>query len=954
MTKVKSLAKKAKKNLWSVQGLEKRCQQLIREGLLTQKRGLDAIIKVVNEEFAKQIADAGVKPLTIKLLAKNVSRLIWVEKISNDLWKAINHKLEAKFRETHPWIPSGEVERECKRMKGLTRSTSIAEFKAGMGRLDEDELPPNADTFEFPGNSYHEPFVIDVPNEWQVPIINAALVGIKFPKIENNTLRRALADARLRGAHAVILTNLIELWTKKTAGFLAVYRAKISGIQINPDRFPPDYQQEVRDILSGKITDKMIYQTLNERFVEILDGLHKITHRPDNKGPEFPGPVYILLALKEEEVAAAGSYHKGRYLTIMEQNKLEAELNMASGQLAEAKKERDDAGMKHWSKEVARLGARKARAILTDHTAYQYELFERQIRALVVRKLEAAIPNCKVINQGSTYFKFGDKIVKLHIPHHDKVTDTLLAEAGDSYGFDVMRDILPDLTVVCHPYSLNHRYVGREDSKDGQPITKFIHVAPSCSDGEFLRNEFRGMIRAVHPVQGMVFTPQFKPGVLILSHVNGVLSANSLPIARLDRPSEKKQKNGNGNGNHDKLGHTNFAFPYPDLKYITIGVHSDDHWGSPSKRFIWDPKQGIHLGVHEAMVEMMRRSGAVNASDIRVHGVAELDDATNGNLWFKPHFQPHPREMAIIDIEAWLRQMTNDIRRAAEKGDGKAAVSLTEEMNRLSISQFYFRGEHFPFHQMMMVYDRHLDTLVDYYSAVLGRFVRAGLEVKGLSKINKTLSDTRDVGVLNFPNGNHRIGSLEKADLEGEYFARHIREKLAQLPEWQRYLKEKPNFLKEAVRAPRFSNTTFGLGVIRAKAQGGYPWALRFLSAPPKLSSWSDPLAAFVRSDLARGDSSYGLLKYVVVTIVGDKHFYCKVETERIIYIMSAAGCHTDLYGDMGGFPPNNTGVMFVSLPADGPDAGPVLVHMLPHDYIRDWFANPKPFDWNKFLPNPV
>ena len=939
-----------KKNIWSVPGLEKRCQALIHDGLLNQKRGLDAIVKAINEEFAKQISDADVKPLTRKSLAKNISRLIWTSKIENALWKAISHKLEAKFKETQSWIPSEEIDLECKLMKGLTRSTSIAEFKAGMGRLDDDELPSGADTFEFPNNSYQEPFVIDVPAEWQVPIINGALVGIKYPKIENNTLRRALADARHRGAKFVILTNLIELWTKKTAGFLSVYRAKISGIQINPDRFPPDYQQEVKDILSGKITDKMIYQTLNERFIEVLDGLHKITHRPDDKGPEFPGPVFVLLSLKEEELIKAGTYYKGRYLTIVEQNKLEAELNMASIQLAEAKKERDRAQIKFWSEEVARLGARKARAILTNHTGYQYELFERRMRALVVKKLEAAIPNCKVIGQGSTYFKFSDKIVKIQIPHHDKVTDNLLAEAGDGYGIDVMRDTLADLTVVCHPHSLNHRLVGREDSKDGQPVTKFIHVAPSCSDGEFLRNEFRDMTKAVHPVQEMVFDAQFKPGVLILSHVNGILSADSLPIAKLDRLNGKNHKNGNvKNGNSDN---TNFAFPYPDLKYITYGVHSDDHWGNPSKRFIWDPKQGIHLGLHEAMVEMMRRSGAVNSSDIRIHGVAELDDATNGNLWFKPHFQPHPREMALFDIEAWLRQMTNDIRRAAEKGDNKTVVELTEEVNRLSISQFYFRGEHFPFHQMMTVYDRHLETLVDYYSAVLGRFVKSNLEIKGLSKINKSQSDTRDVGVINFPNGNHRIGTLERADLEGEYFARHVQAKLAQLAEWQKHLKEKPNFLKEAVRAPRFSNTTFGLGTI--KAPGGYEWALRFLSAPPKLSSWSDPLAAFVRSDLARGDSSYGLLKYVTVTIVGDKHFYCKVETDRVIYVMSAAGCHTDLYGDMGGFPPNNTGVSFVSLPVDGPDAGPVLVHMLPHDYIRDWFANPKPFDWGKFLPNPV
>lgn len=932
----KNSSRKLKRDIWSLQGLEKRCQQLIREGLLKQKSGLNQIVQTVNAEFAEQLGEE--RKLTPKTLVRHLSQLIWTDKVEKDLWSAISHKLETKFQEAYAYIPDNEIVRKSKELKGYTRSVSVAEFKAGMGRLNTDDLPPGAETFEFPVVTYKEPFVVEVPDKWQIPVINGALVGVKYPDIERNTLRRALADARKRGAQAVVLTNLIELWTKKTAGFLAVYRAKVSGIKVNPDRFPDDYQQEVRDILSGKITDKMIYQTLNERFVEIIDGLHKIAHRPDGS-PEFSGPVYVVLGIKEEELIKAATYYEARYLTIVEQNKLEAELNMASHSLAEAKKDKDYAQMKHLSKEVARLGARKARAILTNHTGFQYEMFERRMRALVVKKFEEVIPNCKVLSQGSTYLKLSNKIVRIHIPPHDQVTDSHLADAGDIYGIDVMQDTLPDLTVVCPPCSLNHRFVGREDSKDGQPITKFLHVAPSCLDREFLRDELKDATKAAHPLQKLVFDPQFKPGVLLLSHVNGIISADVLPIPKLDRMNGKN-------------GNTNFAFPYPGLKYITYAVHTDDHWGNPSKRFIWDPKQGVHLGVHEAMVEMQRRSGVVNASDIRIHGVAELDDATNGNLWFKPHFQPHPREMSILDIETWLRRMTADIKRAAEKGDNKLVTQLTEEINRISIAQFYFRGEHFPFHQMMLVYDRHLDPLIDYYSAVLSRFVKSGLEIRGISKLNKTMSDTRDVGVLNFPNGNHRVSTLERADLEGEYFARHVQARLAQLPEWQKHLKNHPNFLKEAVRAPRFSNTTFGLGTI--KAPGGYEWALRFLSSPPRLSSWSDLLAAFVRSDLARGDSSYGLLKHVTITLTGDKHFYCKAETNRIVYVICAAGAHTDLYGDVGGFPPNNTGVCFVSMPVDGPDAGPILVRMLPHDYIRDWFANPKPFDWESFLPNPV
>ena len=113
-------------------------------------------------------------------------------------------------------------------------------------------------------------------------------------------------------------------------------------------------------------------------------------------------------------------------------------------------------------------------------------------------------------------------------------------------------------------------------------------------------------------------------------------------------------------------------------------------------------------------------------------------------------------------------------------------------------------------------------------------------------------------------------------------------------------------------------------------------------------------MASLIRNDLARGDDSYGLDKYVTVTFLGDKHFYARAETERNIYVMCAAGVHTNVYGSTGGFPPNNTGVCFVCLPADGPEAGPVIIKRLAHDFLRDWFANPKPFNWKKFLPEPV
>ena len=71
------------------------------------------------------------------------------------------------------------------------------------------------------------------------------------------------------------------------------------------------YAAEVRAILEGDVKDEMIYMTLAQRLEEVSDGLHKISHRKYNQGPEFPGPVWILLGLKEEEVINAMAYYEG-------------------------------------------------------------------------------------------------------------------------------------------------------------------------------------------------------------------------------------------------------------------------------------------------------------------------------------------------------------------------------------------------------------------------------------------------------------------------------------------------------------------------------------------------------------------------------------------------------------------------------------------------------------------
>ncbi len=96
-----------------------------------------------------------------------------------------------------------------------------------------------------------------------------------------------------------------------------------------------------------------------------------------------------------------------------------------------------------------------------------------------------------------------------------------------------------------------------------------------------------------------------------------------------------------------------------------------------------------------------------------------------------------------------------------------------------------------------------------------------------------------------------------------------------------------------------------------------------------------------------------GLTGRKTIKIYGDKHFQTAAKTDHTFYLMGAPGTSTDLYGHRG-FPPNNTGISFLGIPADGPDSGPILVRGLHIEHIRRYFEKPYTFDWTSFLPNPV
>lgn len=922
---------KNSKDVWKVPGLWNRVQKLIRDGMLI-KGNSDRICEIINREFADNLPKGVL--FTVKSLNFGLSKVIWTKDVLEELKKAIKHGIPiVGYREKYcSYIPLEMFKRQVKFLTGVTDSKASVEFIAGMGRLSTEKLSDDAELFEFPKTSYSHPFEVVAQSDWTIAIINGANIGIKHNRlIKDNPVRRALADAERRGDATVILTNGLSLDLKKAAGPIKVYRAQVSGLHIKVAHLPSSYRVEARRIQKEKPLDGVVFMPMESKFLGFLDAWYKISHRP-NGSPEYSGKVIYILGHNEEELINSAAYYEVRYITILKQQQLDARLGFTKRQLAEAEENEDQNAVIKCENELEGLRQQRAMTIITNVSDEDLERRRRRIRALLAKKLEEMIPNCKVISQGTAYLKIGNgKPTEIHIPGNIRVSDGVLSSYANEYGAKVFRDQMPRTVVICHPYALNHRLVGRDDYTAGQRDSSMVHVAPICVDEVFLRHQLRDSTRAVHPISKVLKSEQFKPGVLVLSCVNGIISGDSFPIEKLDNTKVKK---------------INGYYPYPETKYIWTQVATDLHFGSRAREHIWDAKNKRFLGMAEASMEIMRREGLFKGSSMPIHIFAAPDDPTQGNH-FDTHKQPDPREISYVDLEHHWSKAEEDMERLVKKGDATGALQLMMNLGTFNLGQFLVRGLDWVQPQMLEVFTRLINPNIDYYGALLDRTKSSKLVFRGLSDITNVPFDARDVGAITFGTGNHFERSVDRVLTEGVFYAHYLKAMLGQLPYWQKNL----DFVERHVRAPLEGNAYFAEGTV--KVPGGYEWALNFMSSPARLASWADPLGAVANNDRQRGDPFGHLKGHVALRLYGDKHFFAGVETPYSIYFMCAAHTHTDLYGHRG-FAPNNTGVGFVGLPTDGPDSGPVLIRMLRYDYLRDWFKNPKSFNWKKFLPNAV
>jgi len=923
----KTTAPKARKSRPAKQSknyiFDDRLAELIKSGELKAK-GIDGLFKVIRDEFNSQVHG-----LTKLAFRNRVLQMVWTREAESQLKNIVGHELPlTKFEEHYPHIPKKMIAEKAQSLSGTGNVKHPVEFIKGLGRIGElSDLDGN---FKLPKTTLENPFVIqtDKPNP-TVMLVNGANIGLKHERlIRKNPIKRALADARLRGDSAVIIVNPIDIEVKKSSGPTSIFRAFFSGQNINIDILDPSYQGKAKRIKENPKSSHFIYEITAEKLVNILTGWSKIAHNEEDNSPEFNGPVLIGFGHKEAELIAAAAYWELRFLTLVEWHKLGAEIRLVKSALSSAEKR----GLtlperKELEKKLEALVSEQSRTIISNVSVEDRQKYYRKVLNFIVKKFEEAVPNSKIVSQGTFYAKVQNEVIEFNIPRHVRVSDGLLAENVKKHGPRILLGNIPKTVIICHPYALNMRFTVRESVVEGgQRGSVQFYVAPIAVDDKFLAETLED---SGHPIAKAVFNGQFKPGVLRLNFVNGMLNIDDVSIESLPKSSKKLVKVNGSTGT------------YFDNKYIWVMTATDPHFGSRAREEFWCESRQQYLGVSDSAIQMMREAELFEGK-LPVHFYNVNDDWTQGNH-FDTHKQPDQLMMSYTRIEREMKERVAAVRNASPD---KAKEALTN-LQTFVLDQFRSHGSDWLQEQIIQVVERHLEPNADFWSSILANNLRAGLVLRGVSEHTGKPFDARDAGFINCGTGNHVAATIEDNLTEGFIYADKIRTMLMALPKWA----DKRSFLDKAVASPLYGNKFFAWGTV--KAPGGYEWGIEFRSDPPRLSSWADVLLGAVNNDASRGDYGKFMTGRVTLKTYGDKHFFAAVSTRYAYYHMCAAGTHTDPYGERG-FPPNNPGVSFVGLPVGGPSAGPILLRTLRVEHIRDYFKNGKKIDWELFLPNPV
>lgn len=983
-----------------------RMTELILRGVLREPGGTEAFRQQILNEFANEIRQNELD-FSERRFKSLVDKLVWTEGPDGVATKheqvliARDDTQMQTFKDSFRHIPPEMVDKQTEYKRGITRilhpsPITAQETLRGVGRLFSFEEMAELQKRELPRHGFHNPYKVRAPENWSIVAPNGINFGIEFkPIMEQNSTRQIFACAEDNGSQMLVTSGLIEIDNTKASGIVKALRALVSGRDIGVNLLAPNYRESARRILATLPEDETLCVTTREAFDDLMTGLWDVTHKPPKDDPEskkfvpeFNGKVLMILGPKEEEVAvsAAAAAVLKNVLTKLsrirsekgmaeaalrpyekELRKLEAkrkglqeqvdgadateraELESKIASLTEEINELVERDIKPLQQKIDDLIDEETRERISNVDPREWKRFIRAAIAYLVKRIEEAIPNCKVIGRGTTFIQIGDKIIECHIPGHLQVTRNLAEEYIRSYGGRVRRKQMADCVIIFHPYSpyydLNTRrvdYGGRVERDVA------IVVAPTSIDADYLRPLYANIVRKVHPIAKLVSSELFAPGVLRLTCSNGIISPETYTIEALGYYYRKVKASPAFLKILKKI----------DGKNIYIHQNADEHIGSGTKDIVECRKCHVRMGMNESFFHLLRHNGYGSPAEgkklVPIHMVVMSDDGVQGDpkSFFK-HRQPHQHQLSREQKQKFVwKDLGQKLVHAATAEEREKILDL---MERTDMHQMEIRGEHWvedQIREMKKMFERNADI----YDSILQRFISSGMRLKPISEhINQPhiRYDSRDAGVINAFNGNHFGHSVDGQMMEGSIFVDHLIGCLMEFPHWR----GKKRILERYVKAPRYENIYLGFATLQAPGLRGPEamYGLELRGSIPAGPYWYDLLKKQAANELSRGNLSQIFEQMFVLWFCGNSHFLAQIMTWQNLFTMGAPGTHTDSFAEKArGLPPNVSGINIVSVPAGGPNDGPIALRPFMLSDLRRFLeeGSPEDFDVEAFLPN--
>lgn len=784
---------------------------------------------------------------------------------------------------------------------------------------------------DVPASSFREPIALlsKRKGRLRVGVINGVHLGVAHATIEENLLRKAFSYAKHTGVNAMVIGGGLFLpeFRRASGSRTRTLESLITGYKLDVEDFPEWYQDDVRKAVRSGLREP-IYVTASQRLTSLARGLYKVMVSPH--GPEFPGPVYVVLGQREQNLITAVAFYELHYLHV--KNVLEAKARLRVS---------EELG-KNAQEELERIAITVKSNIDETVERNVLDLARRAIIKLIER--DSKIPNLRIIGSMDAHVRFGKNADIVHFTSCAG-TDSFVSVVKE-YGLVQKRGELPDLVHVFDPAAAWYRETARENfttpdrttpNTRGRSSTLYVQ-SPMFLDEEVIDRRVAGwsLPANLHPILRARSEPGFNPGMSILSVGGGLPPREEFIETRLIRNLSPKQlvppKPGDGNGKR-KLVRV-----LPREEYFRIGLMTDIHMGNHNRYLMRLPDKSLG-GVTEGFLWLVRLGGAVAT----LHSAYFLDDLCHGNH-FGTHKVIHENHLSTELLVKQAQRFRAELQSIRNR---KKREIVLEKLDRLFQEQRYRTGDHELTSQLRAFREMILFNFRDVHQSVLEAYQASSGKYRSVSEVlgNENYYDY-DIGPFSFGSGNHVGRTTDTMLNEGDGLADYLRALLFS-PDGT---KEEMENLRRLIRAYNYQQESIGFGRLEFPT---FTYGLELNSSPGKVKGWADVLKGVVAAEAGHGDPVGVLSGVYTIRFYGDKHFHAARYTRDGAYVMGAPDTTTDSYSyKVGRLPPNNTGVTVLYLPVRGPMRAPIMTRFLDAYTLERALQNrPEKFPWRDWHP---